>query len=87
MEGDLSALDSHDFDEWEAVARPRLAVAFYVAEDLTMVESRRLADETVDVTRENWLEVCALDESNTVWAYRAACKLLEQRRRLAGSTP
>lgn len=77
-------MESHDFDVWEAAVHPRLAVAFYVAEDLTMEESRRLADDTVAITRENWSDVCALDESNTVWAYRAACKLLEQRR-LAGA--
>lgn len=84
MEGVIAAMESHDFDVWSAAVGPRLAVAFYVAEDLTMDESRSLADDTVAITRENWSEVCALDESNTVWAYRAAFKLLEQRR-MAGS--
>ncbi len=84
MRGATAALRSDDFEVWAAAARPRLVVAFFLAEELSMAEARSLIDETLREARRQWSTVCGVDDLNTTWAYQTAFRLLDERR-VAGS--
>lgn len=80
-------LNSDDFETWSAIARPRLVVAFAGAENLRVDQAEALIEHTLELARDNWTEICESETPNSVWAYRAAFKLLHEGRDLVMSAP
>lgn len=78
MLGAIPELGSKDFPTWEAAIRPRLELSFAATYRITNQQAREVVDEAIGRAGEFW-DVVSQHHKPSLWAYKAAMKLADER--------